>query len=252
MQRIRFFITATLCSFFCATSAFAGIKIEQPLTVLSDQAKMAQITVYNQSDKKAYVQMEATEQLCATPNALACKNSQDKATADSAKLTFSNPKFILRPQQKKVIYVIWRDDLPTTNRMFFINGKDMGNAATQKIQLKGDSKHSVSLNVIAVYKSRVLVAQSGGQFTKPTVTKEGNMVTARNEGSGPARVQIRHFCNDKTICDQLEPRLRRGSTSRFLGTNQALSTEIKPHFTSIFSYFDFNSKTWRELETIKQ
>ena len=252
MQRIHFFITATLCSFFYVTSAFAGIKIEQPLTVLSDQAKMAQITVYNQGDKKAYVQMEATEQLCAAPNALTCKNSQEKETVDSAKLTFSNPKFILRPQQKKVIYVIWRDDLPTKNRLFFINGRDMGNATTKKLQLKGDSKHNVSLNVIAIYKSRVLVAQSGGQFTAPTVTKEGNMVTVRNEGSGPARIKVRQFCNDQAVCDQLDQRLRRSANTRFLGTNQALNIEIKPHFTSIFSYFDFNSKTWKELETVKQ
>ena len=248
MQRKLIILNTLFLGFISLSSAYAGVKIEESLTTLSSMQKMAQITMVNDGDSKAYVQMEATEVVCQNADKITCKNSQERKTDASAMLTFSNPKFILRPQQKKIIYVIWRGQLPEHNKMFLITGRDMADKTEKTIQADDGKNHKVGLKIITLYKSRVLVAQANGRFEKPTATQKDQTTTITNIGSAPARVKISQICEDQSVCKAIPLNQRHHTTIAFLGAKEHITTTQQAAFTNQLQYYDFITSTWKPLE----
>ena len=233
----------------------AAVKIGPNLIVLSDSNKMAQVTLTNDSDQKAYVQMEATEVICKDPKQITCRDSQDKQTKISQKITFSNPKFILLPKQQRVVYVMWRDAMPQQNTMFMLTGRDMAATATQTITNGKNNKGGTNfqLKIITLYKSRMLVVKEGASFKEPKASKTPTGINITNPGTAPAQVKIVQYCDSKQIsCSKSAGKNMNKTIIKFLNSKETLTNKTpQPGYTTAVSFFDYDNNRWQHLNSFK-
>lgn len=222
--------------------ANAALKIDPSLTVLSDTKKMAQITVVNDSDKKAYAKMETTEIYCRDKSKINCKDIQEIANENSKKIKFSSPKFILQPKQSKSLYVMWQEEMPEDNHMFYLAARDMAESANSVIHPSAGLDKKMNIKLVVLYKSKILVLKKGATITSPAIDENNNRLTVINKGSAILRVQVKQQCANKDKC---QPEKALNTIRKFLKPQEKYERKISENgYTDKVSYYNYNNNEW--------
>lgn len=230
-----------------AVSMAQALVVTSPdLAVISDKTPKIQLTVINNGNKRAYVGMEAAEQKCPkSDNKFICNEYEKEINEYSKQITFSNPKFILDPGQRRNIFVFWEGKELSEMKAFLVGGIDHAAEAIQQVKAQR-SQLKIELNITVASKMRVVVAPAKTSNLEPTVKRSGNNITITNNGTSPILLRYKETCNGRKCLDEKGNHLLR-ELPRNIDGKSDISLVVYDERSIDISYFDVKEQKWQKF-----